>query len=81
MTAILLLFAIGIVFLGVEVFVPGAILGSIGALLMGGACILSLIDGHRYEAFCQSGQAAAGSTLQVVAADNFRLIVTQTPSH
>jgi membrane-bound ClpP family serine protease len=158
MTPILLLFAIGIVFLGVEVLVPGAILGSIGALLMLGGCVLAfmeygsgggviallsgftlasvvfyiefkilpktklgkrafltaeitgvaaalgndartmigksaqaltmlspsgyiIVDGQRYEAFCQSGQAAAGSDLQVVAADNFRLIVTHTTSN
>lgn len=155
MTPMILLFAIGIVFLAVEVLVPGAILGSIGALLMLGGCVLAfmdygtgggviallgcltlaslvfyfefkilpktklgkrafltaeitgvaaafgdearamigksaqaltmlspsgyiIVDGQRYEAFCQSGQAAAGSSLQVVDADNFRLIVTHT---
>lgn len=36
-----------------------------------------LIAGRRYEAFCQSGQAPAGSDLEVIGADNFRLIVTQ----
>lgn len=36
-----------------------------------------LVDGHRYEAFCQSGQAPAGSLLEIIGADNFRLIVTQ----
>lgn len=158
MTPIILLFAIGIVFLAVEVIVPGAILGSIGALLMLAGCVLAfldygtsggliaviaslaicglvfflefkilpktklgkraflnteitgvasalgeeardligksaqaltmlspsgyiIVDGQRYEAFCQSGQAAAGSNLQIVAADNFRLIVTQTTSN
>ena len=35
------------------------------------------IDGQRYEAFCQSGQAPAGAALEVVGADNFRLIVTR----
>jgi len=35
------------------------------------------IDGRRYEAFCQSGQAGAGARLRVVELDNFRLIVTQ----
>jgi membrane-bound ClpP family serine protease len=35
-----------------------------------------MIDGTRYEAFCQSGQAPAGSALQVTGADNFRLIVS-----
>ena len=36
------------------------------------------IDGKRYEAFCQSGQAPAGTLLEVVGADNFRLIVSPT---
>ena len=35
------------------------------------------IDGKRYEAFCQSGQVAAGTPLEVTGADNFRLIVTK----
>jgi len=153
MTLMILLFALGIVFLAVEVIVPGAILGSIGALLMLAGCVLAFIDygtaggvvallacfsvaalvlylefkilpktrigkrafltaeisgvaaafgdealalvgksaqaltmlspsgyiiveGQRYEAFCRSGQADAGSELQVIGADNFRLIVT-----
>jgi membrane-bound ClpP family serine protease len=37
------------------------------------------IDGQRYEAFCQSGQAPAGTALIVTGADNFRLIVTPRP--
>lgn len=40
-----------------------------------------LVDGHRYEAFCQTGQAPAGSPLEVIGADNFRLIVTQRSSN
>lgn len=36
------------------------------------------VDGHRYEAFCQTGQAPAGAVLQVIGADNFRLIVKHT---
>ena len=36
------------------------------------------IDGQRYEAFCQSGQVPAGALLEVVGADNFRLIVSET---
>jgi membrane-bound ClpP family serine protease len=36
------------------------------------------IEGRRYEAFCQSGHAAKGSTLRVIGLDNFRLIVTQS---
>lgn len=39
------------------------------------------IDGKRYEAFCQSGQAPAGAALQVIGADNFRLIVSETKHH
>jgi membrane-bound serine protease (ClpP class) len=155
MTPIILLFAIGIVFLAVEVIVPGAILGSIGALLMFAGSVLAflnygtgggiiavlsclaicglvfffefkilpktklgkrafltteitgvasalgeeargligksaqaltmlspsgyvIVDGQRYEAFCQTGQAPAGSDLEIVDADNFRLIVTHT---
>ena len=35
------------------------------------------VDGQQYEAFCQSGQAPLGCTLEVIGADNFRLIVTQ----
>ncbi len=34
------------------------------------------VDGKRYEAFCQSGQAPAGTPLEVIGADNFRLIVS-----
>jgi membrane-bound ClpP family serine protease len=37
-----------------------------------------LIDGKRYEAFCQAGQVPAGAQLKVTGADNFRLIVMQT---
>lgn len=37
-----------------------------------------LVDGRRYEAFCQSGLVAAGTRLKVVGLDNFRLIVTTT---
>jgi len=33
------------------------------------------IDGQRYEAFSQSGLIEAGTRLQVVGSDNFRLIV------
>jgi membrane-bound ClpP family serine protease len=158
MTLIILLFAVGIVLLAVEVIVPGAILGSIGGLLMFGGCVLSFmdygtvggliavtvalaltfltlfiefrilprtaagkraflkseitgvsaafgeearqligksgealtmlspsgyirIDGKRYEAFCQSGQVPAGAALEVIGADNFRLIVSPTKTN
>jgi len=36
-----------------------------------------LVDGARYEAFCDSGLAEKGASLRVVSVDNFRLIVTQ----
>jgi membrane-bound ClpP family serine protease len=155
MIPIILLFALGIVLLAVEVIVPGAILGSIGGLMMFAGCVLAfmeygtgggilavsaalalaglafylefrvlprtrvgrrafltseitgvsaalgqeacelvgksaealtmlspsgyiLVAGKRYEAFCQSGQAPAGAVLEVIGADNFRLIVSQT---
>ena len=35
------------------------------------------LEGRRYEAFCQSGQAAVGARLRVVELDAFRLVVTQ----
>ena len=38
------------------------------------------LDGRRYEAYSRSGLATKGSRLQVVAVDNFRLIVTQLPT-
>jgi membrane-bound ClpP family serine protease len=155
MTVIILLFALAIVLFAVEIIVPGGILGTIGGLIMFGACVLSfmqfgavggtiavgvalalaifvlyvelrwlpntavgkrafltreitgvsaafgdeareligksaqsitmlspsgyvLIDGKRHEAFCQSGQVPAGTSLQVTAVDNFRLIVSPT---
>ena len=36
-----------------------------------------LLEGRRYEAFSQSGHVAKGTTLKVVAVDNFRLTVTK----
>ncbi len=44
MTLIILLFAIGVLFIAVEVIVPGGILGSIGALLMFSGCALAFRD-------------------------------------
>ncbi len=153
MTWIVLLFAIGILFIVAEVIVPGAILGIAGGLLMFAAIVVAFVtlgtaggivalavgvavalvalfvefkilprtklgrrafltreigavsravgeeardligksaealtmlspsgyvrvDGRRYEAFCQSGQVPAGTALEVIGADNFRLIVT-----
>jgi membrane-bound ClpP family serine protease len=155
MTLIVLLFAIGILLILAEVLVPGAILGSIGGVLMFIGCVVAFstfgpggglialavafviaalafyvefrvlprtkigkraflteqvkgvsaafgkealelvglpaealtmlspsgyvrVDGRRYEAFCQSGQAPVGSVLEVTGADNFRLIVIQS---
>jgi membrane-bound ClpP family serine protease len=40
-----------------------------------------LIDGQRFEAFCQAGQIPAGSPLEVVGSDNFRLIVSPITPH
>jgi membrane-bound serine protease (ClpP class) len=155
MTWIILLFALGIGLIALEVIVPGGIMGSIGAVMMFIACVLSFIefgtgggmlavatavfltgitlyiefrilpkttlgrraflnaeisattsnlesvtrnligksakavtmlspsgyvtiDGQRYEAFSESGQVPAGASLEVIGADNFRLIVTLT---
>ena len=36
-----------------------------------------VVEGHRYEAFCQSGHAERGTLLRVTGLDNFRLIVTK----
>jgi len=36
-----------------------------------------LVDGRRYEAFCQSGHAAKDAELRVTGLDNFRLIVAR----
>ena len=41
MTAILLLFLVGIVLLGCEVFLPGAVVGIIGGVTMLGGCVLA----------------------------------------
>jgi membrane-bound ClpP family serine protease len=150
---IILLFALGIIFLAVEVIVPGAVLGSIGALLMLAGCYVAfinfdtlggvlavisaftigitalfvefrilpktklgkrafltseitavsaaigkealdlvgqsaesltmlspsgyvLVNGRRYDAFCQNGQVPAGTQLEIIGADSFRLIVS-----
>ena len=37
-----------------------------------------VVEGRRYEAFCDTGLAEKGSALRVVGVDNFRLIVTKT---
>ena len=153
MNAILILFLLGVILLAGEVFVPGAVLGVLGAVCMLAGCTISfiqlgtgygmlatvvalallgltlyvelvwlpttrlgrklivqstvdatsqppvadkdqvigktgealtalvpsgyvLIEGRRYEAFSQSGHVAKGTTLKVVAVDNFRLTVT-----
>jgi membrane-bound ClpP family serine protease len=153
MTLVVLLFAVGILFIAVEVIIPGGILGAIGGLLMFVGCAVSFsefgtwggilalavafllgglalffefrilpktaigrraflttevtgvsaalgkealdlighpaealtmlspsgyvrVNGERYEAFSQSGQIPAGAMLDIVGADNFRLIVS-----
>ncbi|RYD17540.1 MAG: serine protease [Verrucomicrobiaceae bacterium] len=153
MSLIVLLFAIGILLIAFEVIVPGAILGTIGGVLMFIGCVMAFmtfgnvggmtavgtafavgalalflefrvlpntrfgkrafltseitavsaalgteaqrligrpaealtmlspsgyvrVDGQRYEAFSQSGQVPAGSTLEITGADSFRLIVS-----
>lgn len=38
------------------------------------------LDGRRYEAFCQSGQAAVGDRLRIIEMDTFRLIVIKPNS-
>lgn len=157
MTWVLLMFVVGILFIAAEVVVPGAVLGTIGVLLMVAACVFTfirygnaagllavgvavvtvgaalffefrvlprtaigkrafltreitavsaplgaeagalvgkpaqavtllspsgyvLVEGRRYEAFSRSGQIPAGTALEVVGADNFRLIVSINPS-
>jgi membrane-bound ClpP family serine protease len=159
MTLIVLLFAIGILLIALEVIVPGAVLGTIGAVMIFGGCVMAFlefgtgggilalvaafiiggialfvefrllpktkigkrafltkeitavsqaidhqarnligktaesltmlspsgyvrVDGQRFEAFCQSGQAPVGTALHVIGADNFRLIVSEIkPTH
>lgn len=158
MTWIILLFVLGLLFIAVEVIIPGGILGAIGGLMMFGGCFMAFtefgtvggfiaivaalglsistiyfefkilpktaigrrafltkevtgvsaafgeearaligksaealtmlspsgyidIDGKRYEAFCQSGQIPAGTPLEVIGADSFRLIVSQTKTN
>jgi membrane-bound ClpP family serine protease len=44
MNAILLLFLLGVLLLAGEVFVPGAVLGILGALCMAGGCVISFIQ-------------------------------------
>lgn len=153
MMLVTLLFCLGIIFLAVEVLIPGGILGTIGGLALFGGCVVSFIENgfwggsaatllacglvgasvwfqfmvlpktklgrkaflnaevsgtastlaadtqhlvglagttltpltpsgyvrvkdQRYEAFSQSGQIPAGSSVTVIGTDNFRLIVT-----
>ena len=44
MTLIILLFAIGILFIAVEVIIPGAILGTIGGILLFAGCIAAFVE-------------------------------------
>lgn len=61
---------------------PGAMLSLAGkpatALTLLSPSGYVLAEGQRYEAFCQSGQAPVGADLEIVGADNFRLIVSLT---
>ena len=41
MTILILLFAVGILLIAAEVIVPGGVLGSLGALLMFGGCVVA----------------------------------------
>jgi membrane-bound serine protease (ClpP class) len=154
MNAVILLFLLGVLLLAAEVFMPGAVLGVLGAIAMLAGCVISfqkfgaaggagttalalallgltlfleliwlprsrfgrklvvqsasdatsqppvaelgavvgksaeavttlapsgyvVVEGRRYEAFCQTGHAIKGATLRVVGLDNFRLIVTK----
>lgn len=43
MTTVIFLFAVGIVLIVLEVIIPGAILGTIGALLMLGGCVVAFM--------------------------------------
>jgi membrane-bound ClpP family serine protease len=43
MNAILLLFLLGVLLLAGEVFMPGAVLGILGALCMAGGCVISFL--------------------------------------
>lgn len=43
MTLIILLFAVGLLFIGVEVIIPGGILGVVGGLLMFGGCVAAFL--------------------------------------
>lgn len=44
MNAILILFLLGVVLLAGEVFVPGAVLGILGALCMAAGCVISFLQ-------------------------------------
>jgi membrane-bound ClpP family serine protease len=44
MTWIILLFTLGILLVALEVIVPGAILGSIGALMIFGGCVIAFLQ-------------------------------------
>lgn len=57
MTPIVLLFALGLILLGAEVFVPGGILGIFGGLALLGGCVLAFI-----------GFGAAGGLLAIATA-------------
>lgn len=59
MNAIVLLFLIGALLLAGEVFVPGAVIGTIGALCMFGGCVLSFAHFGMSGGLLATGIAAA----------------------
>lgn len=61
MNLIVLLFIVGLVLLGFEVFVPGAILGLLGGLALAGGCVLAFVD------YGLNGGAAAVAIAAVLA--------------
>jgi membrane-bound ClpP family serine protease len=59
MNLIVLLFLVGVIFLGFEVFVPGAVLGIVGALALAGGCVV---------AFSQFGAEGGGVAVAIALA-------------
>ena len=43
-------------------------------ILAPSGCVV--VEGRRYEAFCQTGHAAKGAELRVTGRDNFRILVS-----
>lgn len=64
MGLILLLFLLGIAFLAIEVIIPGGVVGTIGALLMFGGCVLAFT---RFDATTGFLTVAAAVVITVIA--------------